>query len=92
MGDGDKGIEIVYKEEQLSNIKPPKEGFISFVLFESPFTPVSTVGRGHPSLASLELENINCLGKYSSNLIVDPSHIYNDSVHETSILISILAL
>jgi hypothetical protein len=74
LGDGDKGIEIVYSEEkifciqgrlwqprQLKNllfrhdkpnkpIKKTKEGPLSFVLFESPFTSVSTVSRGHPSL------------------------------------------
>jgi hypothetical protein len=33
--------------------KPTKEGPLSFVLFESPFTSVSTVSRGHPSLVSL---------------------------------------
>jgi hypothetical protein len=30
-----------------------KEEPLSFVLFESPFTSVSTVSRGHPSLVSL---------------------------------------
>jgi hypothetical protein len=30
--------------------KPPKEGPLSFVLFESPFLLVSTVSRGHFSL------------------------------------------
>jgi hypothetical protein len=30
-----------------------KEGPLSFVLFEFPFTSVSTVCRGHPSLVSL---------------------------------------
>jgi hypothetical protein len=30
--------------------KPTKERPLSFVLFESPFTSVSTVSRGHPSL------------------------------------------
>jgi hypothetical protein len=33
--------------------KPTKEGPLLFVLFESPFTSVSTVSRGHPSLVSL---------------------------------------
>ncbi len=33
--------------------EPNKEGSLSFVLFESPFTSVSTVSRGHPSLVSL---------------------------------------
>jgi hypothetical protein len=32
--------------------EPTKEGLHSFVLFESPFTSVSTVIRDHPSLAS----------------------------------------
>ncbi len=35
--------------------KPTKEGLLSFVLFESPFTSVSTVSRAHPSLGSLLL-------------------------------------
>jgi hypothetical protein len=30
-----------------------KEEPLSFVLFESPFASVSTLGRGHPSLVSL---------------------------------------
>jgi hypothetical protein len=30
-----------------------KKGPLSFVFFESPFTSVSTVSRGHPSLVSL---------------------------------------
>ncbi len=30
--------------------EPTKEGPLSFVHFESPFTSVSTVSRGHPSL------------------------------------------
>jgi hypothetical protein len=33
--------------------KPTKEGPLLFVLFESPFTSVSTVSRDHPSLVSL---------------------------------------
>ncbi len=33
--------------------EPTKEGPLSFVLFELPFTWVSTVSRGHPSLVSL---------------------------------------
>jgi hypothetical protein len=32
-----------------------KEGPYPFVLFESPFTSVSAVSRGHPSLAALVL-------------------------------------
>jgi hypothetical protein len=33
--------------------EPNKEGPLSFVLSESPFTSASTVSRGHPSLDSL---------------------------------------
>jgi hypothetical protein len=33
--------------------EPTKEGPLSFVLFASPFTSVSTFSRGHPSLVSL---------------------------------------
>jgi hypothetical protein len=33
--------------------EPTKKGPLSFVLFESPFTSVSTVSRGHLSLVSL---------------------------------------
>jgi hypothetical protein len=33
--------------------KTTKEGLFPFVLFESPFTSISTVSRGHPSLVSL---------------------------------------
>jgi hypothetical protein len=73
LGDGDKGIEIVYGKEKIvctgptraakadKNLlyrydkpkEPNKEGPFSFVLSESPFTSVSTVGRGHPSLVFL---------------------------------------
>jgi hypothetical protein len=38
---------------------PTKEGPLSFVLFESPFTSVSTVSRGHPSLVSLLMLYLN---------------------------------
>jgi hypothetical protein len=48
LGDGSKGIEIVYGEEKDKPNEPSKEGTLSFVLFESPFTSVSTVIRGHP--------------------------------------------
>jgi hypothetical protein len=33
--------------------EPSQEGPLSFSLFDSPFTSVSTVSRGHPSLVSL---------------------------------------
>jgi hypothetical protein len=32
--------------------EPTKEGPLSFVLFESPFTSVSKVSRGHPFLVN----------------------------------------
>jgi hypothetical protein len=35
------------------HIKLIKKGPLSFVLFESPFTSVSTVSRGHRSLVTL---------------------------------------
>ncbi len=38
--------------------EPTKEGPLSFVLFESPCTSVSTVSRSHPSLISLD---VRCL-------------------------------
>jgi hypothetical protein len=34
--------------------EPTKEGHLSFVLFESPFTSILTVSRGHHSLVSLD--------------------------------------
>jgi hypothetical protein len=52
--DGDKGIEIVSGEEKhiifwhKEPNEPTKKGPLSFVLFESPFTSVSTDSRGHP--------------------------------------------
>jgi hypothetical protein len=36
--------------------EPTKAGPLSFVLFESPFTSVSTVSRAHPSLVSGSLD------------------------------------
>jgi hypothetical protein len=33
--------------------EPTKEGHLSFVLFESPYTSVSTASRRHPSLDPL---------------------------------------
>jgi hypothetical protein len=38
---------------QVKPNEPTKERPLSFVLLESPFTSVSTVSRGHPSLVSL---------------------------------------
>jgi hypothetical protein len=44
---------LLYRQDKTS--EPTKEEQLSFVLFESPFTSVSTVSRGqpHPSLVSL---------------------------------------
>jgi hypothetical protein len=42
---------LVYRHGKFN--EPTKEGLRSFVLFESPFTSVSTVSRGHPSQVSL---------------------------------------
>ncbi len=44
--------------------EPTKKGPLSFVLFESPFTSVSTVSRGHPSLQSLWAyhHGFSCIG------------------------------
>ncbi len=68
LGDGDKGIKIVYGEEKIFGTgrleqlrlnrnllyrygkpnEPTKEGPLTFVLFESPFTSVSIVSRATP--------------------------------------------
>ncbi len=55
--------------------KPTKEGLLSFVLFESPFTSVSKASRGHPSLVSLgtpppTLGNMARLSLYVSPMIL----------------------
>jgi hypothetical protein len=42
---------LVYRHNKPN--KPPKEGPLSIVLFESPFTSVSIVSKGHTSLCSL---------------------------------------
>jgi hypothetical protein len=42
---------LLYRHDKPN--EPTKEGSLSFVLLESPFTSVSTVSRGHPSLVSL---------------------------------------
>jgi hypothetical protein len=46
-----QNINIMYLHDEPN--EQTKEGPLSFVLFESPFTLVSTVSRGHPSLVSL---------------------------------------
>jgi hypothetical protein len=57
MGDWDKGIEIVNCEKKrkisFSGTTNPSNQSLSFVHFESPFTSVSTITWGHPSLVSL---------------------------------------
>jgi hypothetical protein len=42
---------ILYRHDNPN--EPTKEGPLSFVLSESPFTSVSTISRGHPSLVTL---------------------------------------
>jgi hypothetical protein len=57
----DKNILLGQPEQPRQNIvhrhdkpnEPTKKGPLLFVLFESPFTSVSTVSRGHPSPVSL---------------------------------------
>ncbi len=44
---------LLYQQDKPNELQPRKEGPLSFVLFESPFTSVSTVLRGHPSLIYL---------------------------------------
>jgi hypothetical protein len=60
LADGDfdyssQGRIKIYCTGTTSPREPTKEGPLSFVLYESPFTLVSTVSRGqvHPSLVSL---------------------------------------
>ncbi len=45
---------------QNKHMEPTKEGPLSHVLFESPFTSVSTVNRGRPSLVSLPCTTERC--------------------------------
>ncbi len=42
---------LLYRHDEPN--EPIREGTLPFVLFESPFTSVSTVSRSHPSLVSL---------------------------------------
>ncbi len=48
--------------------EPTKEGPLSFVLFESPFTSFSMVSRGHPSLIPLTVTYL-FLFKYPNYII-----------------------
>jgi hypothetical protein len=45
------GLKLLYRHDKPN--ETAKEGPLTFVLFESPFTSVSTVTRGHSSLVSL---------------------------------------
>jgi hypothetical protein len=53
---------ILYRADESSqgraNLESAMEGLFSFVLFESPFTSVSTVSRGQPTLVSLVLPGV----------------------------------
>ncbi len=65
--------------------KPTKKGPLSFVLFEAPFTSVSTVSRGHPSLypttsvstAYIVSESPPCVSLYYLPLYPTPSLIFD---------------
>jgi hypothetical protein len=46
-----QGKSLLYRHGKPN--EPTKEVPLSFVLFESPFTSMSTVSKGHPSLVSL---------------------------------------
>jgi hypothetical protein len=46
-----KTKKLFYRHNKTND--PTKAGPLSFVLFESPFTSVSTVNMGHPTLVSL---------------------------------------
>jgi hypothetical protein len=50
---GDLGSQGRTKISFTGTGSPIKEGPLSLVLFDSPFTSVSTVSRGHPFLVSL---------------------------------------
>ncbi len=56
-----KNKNLLYRHDKPN--EPTNSGPLSFVLFESPFTSVSTVGRNHPSLVS-----------FSTNLRILPSN------------------
>jgi hypothetical protein len=58
--------------------EPTKEGPLSYVLLESPFASVSTVSRGHPSLASLGTK-LNAKRKYTIQKTIQISTL-KDSV------------
>jgi hypothetical protein len=45
---------LLYRHDKPN--EPTKKGHLSFVLFESPFTSVSTVSRGHPSFSLIQTE------------------------------------
>jgi hypothetical protein len=55
---------LLYRHDKPN--EPTKKGPLSFVLFESPFTSVSTVSRGRPSLVSLEYTKESSRGRHFS--------------------------
>jgi hypothetical protein len=69
--------EISYQHNK--HKEPNKEGHLSFVLLESPFTSVSTVMRGHPSLVISRYTNIYsiCCHWYSKYLLTERSFASN---------------
>jgi hypothetical protein len=50
---GKAGQKSFVPASQAQRTEPTEEGRFSYVLFDSPFTSVSTVSRGHHSLVSL---------------------------------------
>jgi hypothetical protein len=57
------GQNLMYKHDKPN--EPTKESPLSFVLFRSPFTSVSTVSRGHHSLVSLLLAWLEKVKEFS---------------------------
>jgi hypothetical protein len=58
-----QGIEVVYGEGKKKSLVPERTnqgGPLSFELYEFPFTSVSAVSRGHPSMIFLQVTiNVN---------------------------------
>ncbi len=79
--------------------EPTKKGSLSFVLFESPFTSVLTVSKGHPSLVSLvftlrdealeslglTIEQASLFFTYSARHVKVCAHLSNLFVHDCSL-------
>ncbi len=77
---------LLYRHDKPN--EPTKKGPLPIVLFESPFIPVSTVSKGHPSLVSLgsnvcdsgsKESYIDVLERLLHIVIVPPLIVYVDS-------------